>query len=351
MKPDRLRLALFALLPALLLLAAAELGLRAVHFHFSRSVGYMQFAYPSPAELEQVFVSDPQLLWRMKPGFNFGQGYPQLNARGFRGPDLPAAKAPGTFRVACLGDSVTFGLPETDYPALLQLELAQRWPDKKIEVLNFGVPGYSSLQGLRLLESQALPRHPDLVVIFFGWNDHWLVQGFSDHEQKIGASPWLIQVRDAWARLRTYQGLNLLLAKLRPAPERQEKLRVPAEQYRRNLQAMVRAGRGQGAQVILATAPAGFGLGPLPDFLTALGFIHDPAELPALHRRYNGLVREVGHEEHAPVADLEAVLEQNGTRNFFDHPDRDIIHPNAKGLGLIAASLARSIVNLSSETR
>ena len=351
MKPGRLRLALFTLLPALLLLAGAELALRALHFHFQRAVGYMQFAYPSPAELQQVFLPDPQLLWRMKPGFDFGQGYPKLNPHGFRGPAWARDKTPGTFRIACLGDSVTFGRPETDYPSLLQNLLARRWPNKKIEVLNFGVPGYSSLQGLRLLQSQVLPLHPDLVVIFFGWNEHWLVQGFSDHEQKVGESPWLLRIRDGISRLRIYQALNLALSKLRPAAARQEKLRVPADLYRANLQAMVRACREQGAQVILATAPAGFGLAPLPDFLTALGFIHANAELVPLHRQYNGIVREVGRGEGAPVVDLEAVFEQNDLKNLFDHPDRDIIHPNPKGLDLIAASLTRLILNLPPETR
>jgi len=351
MKPGRLRRAAFALLPALLLLAGTELVLRALHFHFQREAGYMQFAYPSPTELQQVFLSDPQLLWRMKPGFDFGQGYPRLNPQGFRGPEFSAAKAPGTFRIACLGDSVTFGIPTTDYPALLQAQLAQRWPDKKIEVLNYGVPGYSSLQGLRLLASQVLPLHPDVVVIFFGWNDHWLVQGFSDDEQKVGGSWLRLRLRDELSRLRVYQALNLALSKLRPAAARQEKLRVPADRYRANLQAMIRACRAKGMRSVLVTAPAGFGLAPLPDFFTALGFIHANSELAPLHRQYNGIVREVGRAEGAPVDDLEMVFEQNGVQNLFAHPDRDIIHPNPKGLELMAQSLTRLILNLPPETR
>ena len=342
MKRPRLLELGFALLPALLLLAGAELGLRALGFRYQRSPGYMQFAYPSPAELHRVFLPDPLLLWRMQPGYDFGQGYPKLNEQGFRGPDIPLAKTPGTFRVACLGDSVTFGLPAADYPSLLQRYLAAGLPGKQAQVFNFGVPGYSSWQGRQLLAREALPARPDVVTVLFGWNDHWLVQGFSDHEQQA-QNLGLFMLRDLLARLRSYQALNYLASRLRPAESEELKLRVPGDRFRENLLAMVRAGREQGVTVVLGTAPAGFGLDSIPDFFTALGFIRANADLEPLHRRYNQLVREVGREENVPVADLETVFQERGVENFFDHPEKDIIHPNARGLELIARTLADAI--------
>jgi len=345
MKSSRLRLALFALFPALFLFAGSELGLRLFHFRFQRSLGYMQFAFPSPTELHQVFLLDPLLLWRMKPGYDFGQGYPKLNAQGYRGPDHNLPKKSDGFRIACLGDSVTFGLPTIDYPSALQDRLSRRWPGKKTLALNFGVPGYSSLQGLRLLTSQALEVKPDAVIIFFGWNDHWLVQGFADHEQRVRQNPRLIKFRDSLGRLRTYQALNWAMTLLPRTGKK--KLRVADELYRENLLAMIRASRDRGVAVVLCTAPAGFGLGPLPDFFTALDFIGNNAELPPLHRRYNEIVRQVGRRENVPVADLEKIFEERGAKNFFDHPDKDIIHPNAEGQELIAETLTETIVESS----
>ena len=347
MTRPRLRLILFSLLPAAVLLGGAELGLRLAGFRYQRSLGYMQFAFPNSTELHQVYQPDPALLWRMRPGFDFGHGFPKLNARGFRGPDFFAAREPAAFRVACLGDSVTFGRPEADYPSLLQRALEDKFPGRAFLVGNFGVPGYSSFQGLQLLTHEVLEAKPDAVVVLFGWNDHWRVQGFSDHEQKMEGNPALIEWRDALSRLRVYQALNKLTAVWRANTRREAKLRVPEERYRANLLAMIRAGRKRGATVILCTTPAGFCRAPLPDFFTALGFARSATEIEPLHRRYNDIARQVARQENAPLLDLEKSFEWEGVTNFFDHPREDVIHPNARGLELIARSLAELLATRS----
>jgi lysophospholipase L1-like esterase len=62
--------------------------------------------------------------------------------------DLPHAalaeqKPPGVFRIACVGDSVTFGFNVDDadtYPQLLAQQLERAHPGR-FQVLNFGIPG------------------------------------------------------------------------------------------------------------------------------------------------------------------------------------------------------------------
>ncbi len=304
----------------------------------------MQFGYPNRVELHQVFERDPALLFRMKPGYDFKLGFGPLNQQGFRGKDFSNEKPAGVFRIACLGDSVTFGTAAAAYPELLEQIL--NGPGGKIfQVYNFGVPGYSSEQGKNLLRKVMRDYHPDLVIILYGWNDHWRARGFSDSEQKIKSEIWLTRIRDPVSKLRTYQLLNKFAANLPGLAPRsgQEKFRVPAGNYRKNLKEMVERANAEGAKVILLTAPAGFGLGPLPDYFEYLGFLKQGDSLEQIHNRYNLMVREVTQETGAPLLDLDLILRARNVKTYFDHPDQDIIHPNAAGMLLIARSLADSI--------
>ncbi len=96
-----------------------------------------------------------------------------LNRAGYRDRDFKA-KAPGVFRVVCMGDSWTFGAnvgPEECYPARLRALLAAEAPAGRFEVLNLGVLGYTSFQGRVLMTHTVLGLDPDLVVIGYGMND------------------------------------------------------------------------------------------------------------------------------------------------------------------------------------
>lgn len=98
----------------------------------------------------------------------------RINAWGFRGPEWPAQKPPGTFRIMVMGDSLTFGQgigEEERYTTLLEKELGDKFPGKTIEVLNLGVMGYSAVDEAKLLESIGPVLHPDLVLVGFTGND------------------------------------------------------------------------------------------------------------------------------------------------------------------------------------
>jgi lysophospholipase L1-like esterase len=97
-----------------------------------------------------------------------------LNSRGFRGPEFTKEKQPGVVRILCLGDSWTFGANVDDaaaWPRRLEARLAEEYGPARFEVLNLGVMGYSSFQGLELLRRTGMELDPDLVLIGFGMND------------------------------------------------------------------------------------------------------------------------------------------------------------------------------------
>jgi len=352
-KLGKARLLLFSLIAAAGFFAASELSLRLVHFRFQRSLSYMQFGYPSKIELHRVFIADPELLFRMKPGSSFGTLFGSLNRQGFRGKDFEKAKPAGLIRIACLGDSVTFGIPGYTYPDMLKQILNRNQPGEKFQVYNFGVPGYSSWQGKRLLGQVISEYHPEVIVIFYGWNDHWLARGFSDHEQKVKKDVPLILLRDELSGLRVYQLLNKVIAQaaIKFSKTGQDKLRVPLDQYRANLKEMIQAAASNRASVILTTAPAGLGLGPLPDYLEAIGFIRQGQDLQQLHETYNQAVRSSAGAEGAQLVDLDLIFKERGVKNLFDRPEKDIIHPNRAGIELIAESIAGAIIKSNADIK
>ena len=78
------------------------------------------------------------------------------------------------YRIVCFGDSITFGedLPSTQaYPAVLAELLKQKHADLDLVVINAGVRGHTSVQGLARLERDVLRYKPHVVLIAFGLND------------------------------------------------------------------------------------------------------------------------------------------------------------------------------------
>ena len=156
---------LFIVAANLLVLAAAavvgELACRV----FAPQAGYGTL--PEGAMEMLRFSDDIYLGWELRPGVL------DHNSAGFRGRKTEPGKPPGVWRIAVLGDSVTYGLHvEADeaYPSVLESELDAARAGR-VEVLNFGVPGYNSFQEYTLLKTRVLPFEPDLVVLTFTPDD------------------------------------------------------------------------------------------------------------------------------------------------------------------------------------
>jgi lysophospholipase L1-like esterase len=199
-----------------------------------------------------------------------------LNGEGFRS-DAFGAATPGTLRIACLGDSWTFGMnvnQDRTYPARVAALLRERPSAGGVEVMNFGVLGYSSFQGRALLEHRVLDLHPDIVAIGFGMNDSE-VAGYRDKDMVTAGEPPRLGARvlDAARESELFKLLNYAALTLRfhqkPIGDflREEAetkgsgdvdydaiepwTRVSPRDYDANVRAMIAASRAHGAAVLL----------------------------------------------------------------------------------------------------
>ena len=298
----------------------------------------MQVASP---EQSTIFEGDPLLLWRLKPNLDhaiWDFTVVSTNAQSFRADYPIGAKPDGTFRIVCLGDSVTFGYrvpavwPERpkDYnpewqpfPMLLEKELRKANPNRRIEVFPMAVPGYTSHQGLAWLTRDIASLKPDMVIASFGWNDASLSDAPDREAIDTRWSPvairWLIDHSQAfahatrWLRSRS----NATPVVRTPVP------RVSQKDYIDNFNALVRLAKDHGAAVIVIGAP-------YRDSVT------NPPEAQ-LMTQYRAWLKAEMQQNQTPYLEILELTEAAGTVNqgFFG----ELIHPNHMGHRLMASEL------------
>lgn len=126
---------------------------------------------------KQLFVPDPdpQLAFRMRPNYNdfvYGSDV-SINPKGLRDKDYPYQKPEGIKRILILGDSVAFGygVDEADTFAKQWETFLQDESPHQYQIINSGVPSYTSVQEIRWLELEGLQYQPDAIVLTYVMND------------------------------------------------------------------------------------------------------------------------------------------------------------------------------------
>jgi len=133
----------------------------------------------------RLFVSDTRSPYiydeftgtRLRPGHRFvfkSEGYSSnvINSRGLRDREHSLAKPAGTLRIAILGDSFSEAFQvaqDKTFWAVLERELQAmpEYRDQTVEVINFGVSGFGTIQEWQMLEHSARDYSPDLVLLAF----------------------------------------------------------------------------------------------------------------------------------------------------------------------------------------
>lgn len=133
--------------------------------------------------LRSIMVPDSsdQIIYRLAPNLDvrFQDAPVRTNSHGMRGPETTLEKPADVYRIALMGDSFAFGWgveEKESFATLLgeYLNQAGGIHGKKVEILNFGVPGYSTFQETALFQNFASKFSPDAVLVFFVDNDFGL---------------------------------------------------------------------------------------------------------------------------------------------------------------------------------
>lgn len=336
-----LKSTLFTFVILLVIFGVAEITLRALDVR--ARVDNPFFMLVRVFEYPEYFQKDSQLLWRLRANIDAGTefivpGDYRTNALGIRGEEL-STDTPASLRVACFGNSCTFGwrLNESEtFPAQLEDQLTST--GRLAQVFNCGVPGYSSLQGLGYIEELVPKLNPDFVTICYGWNDHWAA-GFDipDKEQRL-PPPLIVSFQNLLSRSHVYRAIKYaLLSRSEKAREftynRETPVyRVSLEDYGKNLRAIVSRCRERGIAPIFITAPIG-------DV--------DPGRVNPVenyHERYVAVTREVAGDLSVPLIDAAKAFVEH--REFFDDPQADFIHYNAAGARSLATLVAAAVDSL-----
>jgi hypothetical protein len=147
-----------AAVSSLLVMALFEVGLRLTGSKYESSF------YESDPVLYMTWRPNAQG-WEAKEGENFIR----INSLGMRDRERTVAPAPGVTRVALLGDSVVAAgevpLEQTAGRVLESKLRAAVGPNHPVEVLNFGVGGYTLSQEYLLLQTRVWAFHPDIVIL------------------------------------------------------------------------------------------------------------------------------------------------------------------------------------------
>jgi len=142
-------------------LLLAEIVLRAIGFSYPN-------LYRSDLNTGVALRPGAEGWWREE-----GESYVRINANGMRDDRyIEVEKPAGVYRIAVLGDSYAEAL-QVDVGKTFWRQLEQKLMNcgyagaKQIEVLNFGVSGFSTAQELLALRHRVKPFNPDLVLLAF----------------------------------------------------------------------------------------------------------------------------------------------------------------------------------------
>ena len=238
---------------------------------------------PLDNRITNLYTWHPFTGFIMSPGISFVGGHPNVkkkptnnvNTHGFlaKDNDLTFKKPADEIRVAVIGASTSANIHlsyDENWPGRLENLLQQQYTDKKIRIINAGVPGFTTAQSIGNLSLRVMPFKPDVVIIYHAYNDFKAIRlgEFKPDYSHIHTSPygykklppfyirWLnnsmmyVRARNSY---REYQKLKKSTPTNNQKQQLQEIPKVAQDVFAQHIRAMVDVARGGNAKVILSS--------------------------------------------------------------------------------------------------
>ena len=268
-------------------------------------------------------------------------------------------KPSGVYRIVCMGGSTTQGSSgDGGYPAVLQRLLQERFPDKKIEVLNAGCFFYTTQHCIIYYLTYIQDLEPDLIIMFEAQND--LVTSCTmppfasspfrrDYGHFYGALARLRYPESFEKLLSAFFYADLLAPALKPTPFTDFKSR---HSFQRNLETFIKISQGTGVALILANQAHCFSAVDAADTTEAhANIVKFMLALPVDEKHYaeekswyngmelfNRIARQTAEKFNVPFVDQAAAFK--GKQQLF----RDDVHLIPEGTTQLARLFFNEIV-------
>jgi len=300
-------------------LVVVEIGMRV----FDIPPEYSGLAFECESFDSEYAVKDADIFWKLKPGLKefytndlFLRGWAPRGERGDR--DL---------RIACVGDSMTFGFGveyEETYGMQLEIALRRRLPHARVESVLAGLPAYTTHQNRVHFRRDIMPLRPDLTVLWCGaWNDYYFAAE-GKHDSDFAAD--VEKMRSSALRsLRIVRLIREAASRLESDTEYPPMHRVPVAEFKANIHALIDMARECGE--VVAVVPA------IPV---------DTQKRWPFGETYRKAAIEVYEQREVSFVDAAVVFADAGEPPVF----LDFIHPSPHGYLLIVRELVRRIFDL-----
>ena len=313
---------------------------------------YRSRAWPFESPLyvpDYLTERDMTLLWRYSPS----EG---RNSLGLRNREI-YPKNTDAFRILFLGDSLVWSGETSSgrlYTEVLEGRLNALFPHDQrfVEIINAGIPGYTTYQELEFLKLYGLDMRPDLVVLGFVFNDVYYKYLHRPTAEKLLGSeptaslhrfdpsvfPGVLFARSYLAHELADRGRviwNALLRRPRFPFERRQDLYLAWKGYGWN---ETRALIGEMRALLSKTAiPLLALVFPISDQVDERYRQLDEAYLLYPQSR----IREISRAYGIPTLDLTEPIHMNGGVALY----RDYLHLNPKGNDVVAHELEKFLVD------
>lgn len=324
-----------------------------------------------------IVRNDALLSYTLNPAFVSGKVH--INQKYARGRDFLIKKNANCTRIIALGDSCTFGWGVTDnatFPHQLEKLLNEARLSQAYEVINFGTPGYSSLEVLYMLKNYIYKFSPDIIIVMIGWNDlqeKGLIP-FSWRKNRLffrlnslinksvlitSFKESVVKAKVAW--LRRHISANTVIVQDKQIsidnagftePDIKEISYIPLDAFGENLRDIALFCKNRGIKLFVLVPPCGFE----PNDFLSLNLASIPRQYwdesvastsemyknVILFSRYAQKVCDVSKQNNILLIDIYREflrLPLNERANLFDNIVKDWIHPNQLGNLLMAKTV------------